>query len=341
LGVEVVMKVLLGMVTAAVCLAAGPDTGRQIRDEIARLERSLAERPITNAGLVGMVPRVTESLKSAASALDAGRTWLALERLGQAVNSLEGLRAASAPGADFEKSWADAAAQVSAIAKEIRGSAPPAALAMRETAIGRAGPLLEGARGFAAATGPSDGLYYIGQAVGEAEFARFLAGLSLDRGRAWRARSMLPELMAIQQKANLAFVPPKSIDLHPRFIALNSAIKLARELDAAKSYHGALYQYLEAVRQYGMLDQPPVEGAEQAKVREQLQAASKAESISALFIERALGWAEHGDPDEWRAAAVIAGQVLPAYAAAMKGAPALTRSKGRTVEVTLVRWPYT
>jgi len=152
---------------------------------------------------------------------------------------------------------------------------------------------------------------------------------------------MLPELVAIQQKASAAFVPPKSIEQHPRFITLNSAIKLARDLDAAKAYHGALYQYLEAVRQFGMLDQPPVDAAGQAQVREQLRTASRADSMAAVFVERALGWAEHGEPDEWRAAAVIAAQVLPAYATALKGAPALRQSKGKTVEVTLVRWPYT
>ena len=77
------------------------------------------------------------------------------------------------------------------------------------------------------------------------------------------ACSILPELLALQQKANAAFQPPRSIDLHPRFIALNSTIKLARELDASKSYAGALYQYLEAARHYGMLFMPSVDAAQQ------------------------------------------------------------------------------
>jgi hypothetical protein len=339
------MKYLLGIVTAAVCLAAGPDTGRQIREEIARLERTLSERPITDARLAPMAPRVTESLTGARSALDAGRTWLALERLGAAVDLLEGLRAAGASGAAFEKAWAEASAKTSAISREIRGagaSAPAAVSAIREAAIGRTGPLLDGARGFAMSTTPDDGLFYTGQAVGEAEFARFAAGLKAVRtGRPWRARSMLPELVAIQEKANRAFVPPKSIDQHPRFIALNSAIKLARELDAARQYHGALYQYLEAVRHFAMLEQAPVDAPAQAKLRETLRAATQDDSIATLFVQRALAWAEHGEADEWRGAAAIVGHVLPAYDAAMKGAPAMTRSKGKTVEVTLVRWPYT
>src|SRR5438309_900221 len=80
-------------------------------------------------------------------------------------------------------------------------------------------------------------IFYLGEAQGEAEFARFCAGLNLPRkGRAIALRSLLPELLALQEKTNAAFQPPRSIDQHPRFIALNSTLKLARELDAAKLY---------------------------------------------------------------------------------------------------------
>lgn len=343
------MKYLPGILLAAVCLAAAPDAGRQIRDEIQRLERSLEARPITDPRLKDMAPQVSSTLKSATAALDLGRSWLALERLGQAAGMLEGLRAAGGDGAGFEQAWKDANTRVAAIAREIRGAgrdAPAAVKAIRETSLARTGPLLEGARGFAVATGPADGLFYLGQATGEAEFAKFSAGIKAAReGRAWNARSMLPELVALQEKANAAFKPPKSIDLHPRFISLNSALKLARELDAAKSYHGALYQYLEAVRQYGMLDQAPIAEADRPRVRESLKGgkgrSGHDDSIANLFVERGLAWAESGQPDEWRAVAVIGSQVLPAYHAAMKGAPAAPRSSGKTVEVTLVRWPYT
>lgn len=339
------MRGLIWILAAIPCFAASPDADRQIRDEIDRVERSLAARPITDARLTGMTPRVVDGLRSAKSALDGGRTYLALERLGQAMDTLEGLWAASAANADFEKAWADGDARVKASVRTT-GTAPAAVAALRQSAMGRTAPLLDGARGFAVATEPADGLFYIGEAVGQAEFAKFAAGLKAGQaGRSWRARSMLPELVAMQEKANAAFKPPKSIELHSRFISLNSAIKLARELDAAKSYHGALYQYLEAVRQYGMLDQAAVPEADREQLRKALASATgragQDDSIATLFVERALAWAEHGEPDEWRAAQVIAGQVLPAYRKAMEGAPAAPRSSGKTVEVTLVRWPYT
>jgi hypothetical protein len=339
------MRGLIWILAAIPCFAASPDADRQVREEIDRLERALAARPITDARLTGMTPRVVDGLRSAKSALDGGRTYLALERLGQAMDTLEGLWAAGAANAVFEKAWADGDARVKAVARTTR-TAPAAVIALRETAIGRTAPLLDGARGFALATAPADGLFYIGEAIGQAEFAKFCAGLkAAPAGRAWRARSMLPELIAMQEKANAAFKPPKSIELHARFISLNSAIKLARELDAAKSYHGALYQYLEAVRQYGMLDQAAIAETDKTRMRQALSSAGGRvgydDSIATLFVERALAWAEHGEPDEWRAAQVIVSQVLPAYRKAVEGAPAAPRSTGKTVEVTLVRWPYT
>ena len=104
---------------------------------------------------------------------------------------------------------------------------PAAVRALSEAAQGRSLPLLEGGRGFATATAPKDGLFYLGQAPGESEFARFCASLSLStKNTPLALRSMLPELTVLQQKTNAAFQPPRSIELHSRFIALNSALKI-------------------------------------------------------------------------------------------------------------------
>jgi hypothetical protein len=225
---------------------------------------------------------------------------------------------------------------------------------MAEAAQGKAIPLLEGGRGFASATKPADGLFYMGQAQGEAEFSSFLFGLKLPRASAsLPLRSYLPELQRLQEKTNAAFQPPKSIDLHDRFIALNSTIKLADELDSSKSYAGALYEYLEATRHYGMLDLTVPDAAKVAQLKttlaekQQVLAASKRDdSIAQIFVERAQSWIAHPDgtptvPDELRAVRVIVEQVLPAYYAALKPAVPVQRAAVRTVDVTLVRWPYT
>jgi hypothetical protein len=194
----------------------------------------------------------------------------------------------------------------------------------------------------------------MGQAQGETEFATFCASLRYPRkGATFPLRSFLPELLTLQEKTNAAFQPPRSIELHPRFIALNSALKLAEELDASKSYAGALYQYLEAMRHYGMLDAAPVTASQQtvlsdalAAARKKFDASRRDDSVAQLFLERAESQIAHFDgsapsEDDWKSAKVIVNQVLPAYEAAAKPPAALAKSSGKTVNLTLVRWPYT
>ena len=177
----------------------------------------------------------------------------------------------------FESEWAAVSRALAAgdrgTGRERWGRSRAAVRALAEAAEGRVLPLLEGARGFAVATQPKDGLLYMGQAQGEAEFAALCASLTF-RGKVGRypLRSMLPELLRLQEKTNAAFRPPRSIELHDRFIALNASLKAGRELDASESYAGSAYQYLEAVRHYGMLDAPPSDGTGQDRVRADLAA---------------------------------------------------------------------
>ena len=345
--------------------AAAQDEAAGIRAEIARLQQVLKDKPVTNPDFAQVGTMVGTSLENAARAADAGHLYLSLENLAQAEDLLGGARvivdraglAESGP-AEFESAWGAESVRLAAWDREARGrkweKAPAAVRALAEAAQGKSIPLLDGARGFATAKGPAEGLFYMGQAEGEADFARFCATLALTSGkRAFPLRSFLPELLALQARANAAFQPPKSIDLHPRFIALNSAIKLAEELDSTKFYAGALYQYLEAVRHFGMLDQPPLDAAGQlqlnkalAKIRKKLAASPDDESIAQLFLERAESQTIHADgsapsADEWRSARVILEQVLPAHQAARKPVSSQQKASGKNVEITLIRWPYT
>lgn len=344
--------------------AADPKPNPQIAAEIQRIERELKELAPPSS-IEGIVASSRSALKSADEALQSSRVYLSLERLVQASDLFHGIRSAiqqeeTVKGGlpAFETEWGKASVSLAALARQVRArnwAASPAALrALAETSLGRTVPLLDGSRGFAAATGPADGVFYLGEARGQAEFARFSGSLSMARKtRKLTPRSLLPELLALQAKADAAFQPPRSIEQHPRFIALNSTIKLARELDSTKAYYGALYQYLEAIRHFGMLDAASLDAARQAQLpgaieaeRTRFASSASDDSILELFLERAAAQATHPDgtpptADEWRSAQVILSQVLPAYAAALKPAPAFRQSKGKTIDVTLVRWPYT
>jgi hypothetical protein len=345
--------------------ASAQDAAAQTKAEIERLQQSLKDKPIAIPDIPDLNSEIEGNLTVAASALAAGQLYLSLEGLGRAEDHMHGARTLEAE-ADaikdslpaFESEWNKASVQLTALDKSARGRdwghTTAAIRAISEAAQGRAIPLLEGARGFATATKPKDGLFYMGQAQGETAFAEFVSKLNAPRKAAPALlRSLLPELEALQEKTNAAFQPPRSIDMHPRFIALNSTIKAARELDSSRAYAGALYQYLEAVRHFGMLDPAVPDAAKQASLRSELteelkkvSAAKRDDSIAQVFLERAAGWLNKPDgaapsPDEWRATQVVLQQVLPAYYAALKPAAPRQERAGRTATLTLVRWPYT
>ncbi len=368
---KTIPKALIGISLLVVfgisCLAgSSPDATPQIKGEIERLQQSVKDRSFTDPDLPDITKMLTEGLRGASEALTNGHSYLSLEMLGREWDLYSGALAAVDGKAEvvkgglpsFETAWDQASVRVTSLGKSVKNTnwnrLPVAVQALAQSAVARTQPLLEGGRGFATATAPKDGLLYVGEAQGEAEFAKFCANLKLARrGSPFPLRSMLPELQALQVKTNAAFQPPRSIDSHSRFIALNSTIKLAGELDASRSFAASLYQYLEAVRHYGMLEAPALDSTKQVELKNatadllgKIEASNQDDSIEQLFLERAASQVAHSDgsppsSDEWRSAWVIVNQVLPAYAAAQKPALSVQQASGKTIDITLVRWPYT
>jgi hypothetical protein len=345
--------------------ATAQDASSEIKAEIERLQQSLKDKPISNPDLPEIGTMLSDGLKTASAALATGHVYMALEQLSRTEDLLYGVRTISEKAEAvksgmpaYEAEWEKASLELASIDKKARARnwshTSVGAQALAELAQGRALPLLEGSRGFAMANGPKDGLLYMGESQGQTTFAGFVYQLSLPRKNARPPlRSLLPELMALQEKTNAAFQPPKSIDMHPRFIALNSTIKTAGELDASKSYAGAMYQYLDAVRHYSMLDPAVPDAAKQSELRSKLaqelkktEASKQDDSILQILLERGAGWLNKPDgaapaDDEWRAVRAIVEQVTPAYYAALKPAAAPQLHAGKTATLTLVRWPYT
>ncbi|HTR25928.1 MAG TPA: hypothetical protein VMI10_18275 [Terriglobales bacterium] len=363
---SLILSPLVASAGAAPAFAEKSPAALQVKAEIARLQQSRKENPITDKNWAEVFSSAGDDLRAATEALDADHLYLSMEKLAHAEDLLQATRravdqtAVEKGGLDaFQAEWGKVSVRLAALDKEERehnwGVTPLAIRALAESADTKAVPLLEGGLGFATANGPKDGLMYVGEAEGEANFASLSWSLKFEGGKtpAFALRSMLPELHALQVKTNAAFQPPKSIDLHSRFIALNSTIKLAEELDAARFYTGALYVYLEAVRHYGMLEQRPLDADQKVQLARQLPmewkrlaSAEKDESIAQLFVERAESYTVHADgsapsEDEWRSAQIIVDQVMPAYEAALKPATLVTKAGGKTVDITLVRWPYT
>jgi hypothetical protein len=217
--------------------------------------------------------------------------------------------------------------------------------ALAEAAQGQAIALVDASRPYAKATDNSAGYYYVGEAEADTAYATFCYGLALRRtGAPLNAHSIAPQLENLQQRINAIFRPPLSIEKHPDFIRLNSTVKLANELDGSKRYAGALYEYLLAELQLGLLQNSTPSGdlhAEAEKWKSKLSH-GRDDSIAELFLERAECSFDTKDPTDTKKAAVIFATVLPAYFAAITAtANSPTTHPQRSTTVTLVRWPFT
>ncbi|MEA2690801.1 MAG: hypothetical protein QOJ16_188 [Acidobacteriota bacterium] len=347
-------------------ISAGPavsqDASSQIRGEIARLDRAVSSKPDSDPDWKGAKPSLAGALADARLSLAAGRLYRSLEELERARTSFRALESGrtapknGAPG--FDAAWKKTSLELAALdGKALAkswGATPAAIRAVAETAEGRARVLLDASRAYAGVTSVGAGFYYIGEAKAAAESASYCSTLHAYRQAApLPLRPIAPELRQLQERTVAAFKPPRSIERHGDFISLNATLKLAGELDAAKLYAGALYQYLDAVQQFKRLDFPVPDPARQSALRGNLAAlhtrlanSKQDDSIAELFLERTEGIlaGRNGSapsPDDWKNAAVIAEQVLPAYFAFLTPAPSQNLRASHTITVTLVRWPYT
>src|SRR3974390_3213661 len=343
------------LVAMAVTILAAPiaaqDASTQIRSEAERLQTSLKERPVSFAPIPDASKTIADGLKEVVREQSAGRLYVSLEKLGQMTDFLYGVRAAAdkedavkSGFPAYEAEWEKVSLSITASNRQAREKDwerhSAAVRAFSETSQNMSMPLLEGARGFAISMQPKDGLFNLGQAQGQAEFASFCSKLNLSRkGKPYPLRSVMPELQILQKKANAAFQPPRSVDLHTLFMSLNSALKQGQELDARRSYAGALFQYLHAVGYYGMLNVQPPDPLQLsalksalATARRKLDASERDESIAEFFVEKGESHVAPLDgsaptTDDWKIAKVVVEQVLPAYFAvdntlvAQEGAP--------------------
>lgn len=299
------------------------------------------------------------SITRAGEALKAKRYFAGIEELGRAWVLLESLhcvnenKESSTKGlAKFEAEWEKSATTLEASNTEPPPSAnlPAAVVAFAETGRDKTTALLQAARPYASATDASTGFYYLGSARGTEAFARFCSSLELPRkGRALRFRSVLPELLGLQKRVLNVYKPPRSIDRHADFIRLNSTLKLAFELDANTRYAAALFQYLDAVQQFSVIEMAAPGPTEKSRLSREiadrrmvLAHSQRDDSIAQLFIERTQSIiASDPTPETWKNVKSVAAHVLPAYFAFLKKSARQEQNPKPVVTVTLVRWPYT
>jgi hypothetical protein len=353
---------------AAPLLAAGAATAP---DAIGEAIASLRATPApTMEAVKGEWESGQGLLAKAEAAHAAGRELLALERLTLARTLLEPLRlvASKAPTPEavtpeiFDRALAEAKAELDRRRGELEARSaatlPAAVRALRDDARVQAPIYARTAPMWRENGDYFGGVFYVGNAVALARAAAFDATLRFPAPRpAPRIVPLAGVVDALEHELVRAYVPPASKDRHREFISASAALKTARELLAAGSDEGALYEMLRT-RLLGApilrAGRTPREAAalreSAADWRRRLDASPADESIAVLFLEKAEAMLDDAatSPEAHANAAALLDDVLPEYArrvgpdaATVASAPRLQPPDRAEVTVTLVRWPYT
>ena len=339
--------------------------------EIARWTRFLETDTASDEQSVQVRAAAAPALDQARASLEHGRRLHALLRLAAAKRLLGALEytrehADAAISTDtFEIEWRRAGPEIlsgwpESAKRSLAAMRPAAIRAMAEAAIPGVEASYDASLEYGRATMTSAGLYYLGEAPAQQHFVAVCRSLTEPTASPEPPfRSLAPELAALQKDLLALYRPPLSIDRHPEFIAANSALKEARELNDAGLLRGAMLRYLQAaVRLEGLRAEPPAfdpvtTPARLAALAELMQIvgyedrgtglsqAGVDHSIGQLFLELARSDMEDTSATGTHGvAAAVAQIVLPRYLAAIQPVKAAPAAPTAQVTVTLVRWPY-
>jgi hypothetical protein len=195
---------------------------------------------------------------------------------------------------------------------------PAAVRAMMEISLSQVQPYYTSGRLYGLNTTVESGLYYLGQALAHLDFATYCRQLQVLRPRhRLPLRSLEPELKQIEAQTVAAFKEAEGSNRQPLYNAVNSSLKLARELNAERRYSGALLQYLEACLRLNLIgaeasDKQRVT-AQGARLHRRLVATTTDQSIGLLFWQMAEQALQEANQKSITLAAVILDKVLPLY----------------------------
>jgi hypothetical protein len=272
--------------------------------------------------------------------VDVGAQLYSRDRAGVA-STLEG----------FEREWREAGDRLAAgerrLMAERADQLPAAVRALVEVARARSRAYHVSGRLYAQNTTAKNGLYYVGVAGAELDYALFLSALSFERSKPAPKIPALSAEIARLETSTVAGYTAASDEQRGGFVGANVALKEAADLDRGGEREGALYTTLEAARALGRraaTTEPATVAeleAEAERWARKLEAEPVDLSIGTLFVELARSRLQAATPAQIADAAVVLRTVLPKYAEIVGGNAGAPREETASVTVTLVRWPYT
>jgi hypothetical protein len=342
----------------------------QMEKEIRRITNAIKAKPDSDKEWKDAKPDIVNALKGAHESLAAGRLFVAIEDLGDAwvnlavMESMAGKPEVLKQGlSGFEAEWRQTGTDLKAWERRYeegrKNALPLAVRAIAESNSAQSHRYYDSSRAYTNASlhpGTNDakaGLNILGAAKGSIEFAIFCESLHFNEILPTPPlRPLAPELQQLEERMIAAYQPPRSIDKHQEFIQMHSALKEARDLEAEHLYAGALYKYLDALQMFEALETPLSGGTSTPEeLQKKMQAVGKSfgsgtdSSIVQLFLERTesvgIAASDAKDPSRSQIQPAVITKLVSAYKAALEEREAPTQTTGKTITVTLVRWPYT
>ncbi len=300
-----------------------------ISEKLARLRQTLTTIQLSEEDAKSYASR----LKQAEDALAAGYLFLSLYqmqsawvRLNAQASQLSKAEIAKQGNQVYEREWQrfdhERASKEKLFTPAAARSLPASVTALLQVSRWQSRPYAQSGKLYGYNTSLDFGYYYMGLAEGNIEFALFCQQLRFSQPRTPVRFASLGGALSELEKTTIAAYGQAGGKDQPRYIEINSTLKLASELQQAGWREGAWHKYLEAQMLFGLLTMAAPAPDEQAKVKAELATADarfKADprdhSIGLLYLQLAqMAMAEkEKNGDELKRAAVIARQVLPRY----------------------------
>jgi hypothetical protein len=234
----------------------------------------------------------------------------------------------------FEAEWRELGSRLAEKEKLVSASnskeTPALVLALAQVAQVQTKPYYQSGRLYGLNSSLSEGLYYLGRAPANLDFAILARNLKFPDSKSQLSyRSVETELSKLEADTLRAYKTSDISTQQNLFNRLNSNLKVTGELNKASMFQGALLKYLESEMFFGQLVTTSVnEDLNQLRTRtndveKHLKSAKSDQSIGLLFCQLAqasLNPVSNEPPTEAqiKRAFVILNRVLPAYSQFVK-----------------------
>ena len=321
---------LLILIFASACLAQDPV--KQLSEITDDVEKRLSTLKVSD----DLKQQCTADIAEARANIKLKNLYLSLYTIRTCQLELASLAYAEAKsdltkkGADvFETEWRELGSSLSEREKILadRSTKLPAVIvALADVSQSQARPYYQSGKLFALNSNMAEGLYYLGRAPANLDFAIMCRGLQLSRPKKATTvfRSPHPELTQLEAMALRTYKSADVSTQQAQYNRVNSNLKIAGELDRASMFEGALLKYLESKFYFGLII-TTAEREDLQHLRERTKEMEKQlntdkvdNSIGLLFwqlADRSLNPDGKVEPSaaQIKRAVVILNQVLPGY----------------------------